>query len=360
MEKFLYLFFYCATPPFSHRLIIGHREGTIMVGQASVWEDVASYSMNLLAAQISQPLCVFPSAGRIINMNLAFSKMFYADEALLSQENFYTLFDIWECDFIALNKGKSISLYDREMVLFNDTRCPVDAVIGCLKESSGVELGIFYVLVTDLSMRQEHELLTRRMHMMTKQRAISAELHDRIAQHLTLLKMRHAELKLSVTSKESYQDCEKIIDICLNEVRLVISKLRNGNDLNQDTVMENHYDLISFARNMLGLKVHTRDLNYFSFMDSYHYRAACFVLREALTNVWKHAETKEVWITLVKKESGFKLKVRDKGCGISKEKPSGLGLQILQERLSRQKIVFDVNSKIGEGTSVVVELKKAA
>lgn len=83
------------------------------------------------------------------------------------------------------------------------------------------------------------------------------------------------------------------------------------------------------------------------------YRAA----QEALTNVQRHAQTREVWLELALEEGTLTLLVKDNGRGFdSTETQTGFGLAGLRERAAHLGGQFHLNAAPGAGTQICFHL----
>jgi two-component system nitrate/nitrite sensor histidine kinase NarX len=83
------------------------------------------------------------------------------------------------------------------------------------------------------------------------------------------------------------------------------------------------------------------------------------IVQEALNNVRKHANAKNVWVSLSQKEQDLILEVRDDGCGFEpKDIPSTsrYGLQGMRERTDLIGADFQVISRVNEGTIIRIRL----
>ena len=78
------------------------------------------------------------------------------------------------------------------------------------------------------------------------------------------------------------------------------------------------------------------------------------IVREALTNVAKHAYSHHTWVTMESAVGVVMVKVRDDGCGFSSSQPRGHGLGIMAERAALVGATVEVRSIPGEGTEVVI------
>jgi len=83
---------------------------------------------------------------------------------------------------------------------------------------------------------------------------------------------------------------------------------------------------------------------------------AWYVLAEALSNVVKHAEASEVEVSLSQEDGSLGLVIRDDGCGFDLDRPRGLGLTGLSDRLDTVGGSLTINSGAGLGTSVCVHI----
>ncbi len=79
------------------------------------------------------------------------------------------------------------------------------------------------------------------------------------------------------------------------------------------------------------------------------------VAQEALTNVAKHSEAAQVWLTLRLSERGLEFVLRDDGKGFDlTTSRSGLGLLGMKERIDMLSGQFEILSQPGKGTSITV------
>jgi two-component system nitrate/nitrite sensor histidine kinase NarX len=83
------------------------------------------------------------------------------------------------------------------------------------------------------------------------------------------------------------------------------------------------------------------------------------VVQEALSNVRKHAQAREVWVD-VQQGPQWRVEVRDDGRGFEADQPAAdethVGLRIMRERAERIGAVVEVASVPGSGTCVALTL----
>ncbi len=83
---------------------------------------------------------------------------------------------------------------------------------------------------------------------------------------------------------------------------------------------------------------------------------AWYVVSEALANVVKHAGASEVEVSLERQDGTLALVIRDDGCGFDMDRPRGLGLTGLSDRLDTVGGSVIITSGAGLGTSVRVSI----
>jgi GAF domain-containing protein len=83
--------------------------------------------------------------------------------------------------------------------------------------------------------------------------------------------------------------------------------------------------------------------------------AAYYVVSEALANTTKHARASSVHVTVEERDSILHLSIRDDGAG-GADPAGGSGLIGLRDRVQALGGLIEVNSNLGEGTAIVVEL----
>lgn len=192
---------------------------------------------------------------------------------------------------------------------------------------------------------------------------IARELHDSIAQSLAFLKIQLGLLRSDVRSGDSARIDKTLGEIdtgvheSLSDVRELLVHFRtrtNGEDIapalrttlqkfEHQTGLATHLDIEGEGL-PLPADVQVQVLH---------------VVQEALSNVRKHAQAREVWVE-VQQRPQWRVEVRDDGCGFD---PAGagpdethVGLRIMRERAQNIGATVEVASVPGSGTCVVLKL----
>lgn len=190
---------------------------------------------------------------------------------------------------------------------------------------------------------------------------VARELHDDISQRLSLLELLLHEVRPENTSNENYSKLEsareQIQSIC-TDVRLISHRLHPAilKDLGLSAALRALVTEFGDRENMPATYL-TQNLP-----ESWSPIAATAIYRiaqEALRNVSKHAGKTHVKVVLSGDGDKLLLKVMDFGIGFDQDgdtQPLGLGMISMQERARLAGGTMNVNSRLGEGTTVSVEV----
>jgi len=87
------------------------------------------------------------------------------------------------------------------------------------------------------------------------------------------------------------------------------------------------------------------------------------IAQEALTNIIRHAQAKTIFVNLIKKDKKLSFSAEDDGVGFDQDKATTfskkkgpLGILIMRERAEQLDGDFTLESQIGKGTYLLVEI----
>lgn len=201
----------------------------------------------------------------------------------------------------------------------------------------------------------------------TERGRISRELHDRLGQELTALKlglqMVRKQGPLSLAVQQCVTQLEKLSDDLMQHIHRLAWELRPAalDDFGLDMALRR---FVSEWSEQSGVTVDfhsrgaaTRRLP--AETETALYRVA----QEALANVFRHAEARRVSVLLERRSGSVSLIVEDDGRGFDPaiiESASGthgkLGLLGMRERVTLAGGTFDVESTLGSGTTIFVRI----
>ncbi len=195
-----------------------------------------------------------------------------------------------------------------------------------------------------------------------ERRRLAREIHDGIAQELASVGYALDVLVADLQGTEG----QALADDIRTEVRRIISELRLSIfDLRADVqpgagLGSALTSYVQQAGTAAGLTVHL-------VMDEAHDRLALVqetellrIAQEAVTNVRRHANAENVWVTCRVDPPHAFLRVADDGCGMDSPRNDSFGLDIMQERANRIGAELAWHPRDGGGTVLELVLQPAA
>lgn len=194
-----------------------------------------------------------------------------------------------------------------------------------------------------------------------EQNRISKELHDGIMNQIYGVRL-HLEMLNGKNDDESKAKRLKFVDALQNiekEVRMI------SHDLQKDSFYDNadYLSLIADTvaqQNGLGPTVFTFDTDLsvdweeVSGLIKVNIKR---IMQEAQLNVNKYAKATRCRITLWKSSNAIILTIEDNGIGFHvTSRNAGIGLKNMMSRAKAIKAKFSIDSKVGEGTRIIVEV----
>jgi len=209
--------------------------------------------------------------------------------------------------------------------------------------------------------KQLIELLER------ERRQWAMDLHDDIGQSLASIKMGAERLLRQVEKGDSASSGE--ISVLRDRTIKLMESVRDfshwlrPSTLDKLGLVPTLDQLFDDIKKESGLEVHFFTAKMPQKFDE-EKEVACFrIVQEALNNTIKHAEAKKVYVNLINKGKVVSIGVEDEGVGFDPvkvdKKPGGkgrLGILIMEERAVQLGGTFSLESRIGGGTQIFVEI----
>ena len=192
---------------------------------------------------------------------------------------------------------------------------------------------------------------------------LARELHDSIAQSLAFLKIQ-VQLLRTASQKEKTEQVQTALDELdtglresINDVRELLVHFRTRT--NTDDIERALQETLQKFKHQTGLPTLLQVKGEGLPLPADVQVQVLHVVQEALSNVRKHAQAREVWVE-VQQTPQWRVEVRDDGCGFD---PDGagpdethVGLRIMRERAHNIGATVEVASVPGSGTCVVLKL----
>jgi signal transduction histidine kinase len=200
---------------------------------------------------------------------------------------------------------------------------------------------------------------------------IARELHDETGQKLTALAMGLAAVDTSLAGEDArgaiglVRNLRSLADQAITELRKVMTNLRPSqlDDLGLAPTLRWYLRELGERHPELRVELEAGQLS--GRLPSPVETVLFRVTQEALSNVARHAHATRVTISLTQTQGSVRLEVKDDGVGFDavaigvsspQARPSGWGLVGMRERVALAGGQFTVQSQLGHGTRVIVEL----
>ena len=216
-----------------------------------------------------------------------------------------------------------------------------------------------------LSAYRLHQLANKLIQSQEQERKrVSSELHDGLGQILSALKYK-VEFA-TIEAKEKPIDAEVVLKDILKNITVALTELRRVSSDLKPSVLEDLGVILAlkwfteeYAKIYTTINIDVKIDASESEIKEDHKVVIYRIVQEAINNIIKHAEAKNIIITLTKSDKGLLLRISDDGVGFNvqkmkKDKSRGLGLDSMEERALKVDGVFKMSSSKFSGTVVQV------
>lgn len=191
---------------------------------------------------------------------------------------------------------------------------------------------------------------------------LARELHDSVSQSLfTATVMSESALRQWDVNPQKARDLMDqlyhITHTALSEMRLLLVELRPAS-LAQQNLTALIEQLSSSIQSRTNMRIVT-ELDEIAKLNPEVQVALYRIIQEALNNVTKHAQARQVHVRLAKDAHQIQLSIADDGKGfdLNDIEPTSLGVGIMRERAESIDASFEIESQRGSGTQIRVILK---
>ncbi|MGN6493322.1 MAG: histidine kinase [Agriterribacter sp.] len=214
------------------------------------------------------------------------------------------------------------------------------------------------------SVAEELRLLWRHLHnAREKERAnIAREVHDELGQQLSVIKMQISWLlkKLDIADeslKSTTTELMKMINGTITSVRRISAELRPSILDDMGVVAAIEWQLMEFEKKW-GIRTYLSGLNIDPPLGDTAKISLFRIVQESLTNVARHANAKNIWLTLQQQATVLILSIKDDGVGFKQDTLSKrtFGLISMKERTKMLGGKYDIKSSPRQGTTITVTM----
>jgi len=210
--------------------------------------------------------------------------------------------------------------------------------------------------------RQADDLAASRTRIITAQdaerRRIQRDLHDGVQQEIVVLAAKLALARQRL--RRGDRSADGLLAEVQDDVTALLNQVREFAHAIHPPVLADQGLLEAIeaqaARLPLGVVIEAdaalRGVHYPQQVEA----TAWYILSEALTNVVKHADARQVRVRLARPDGRLTLEVRDDGTGFDTRGAGGLGLAGLADRIATVDGILRVESTPGRGTTLRAEI----
>lgn len=214
--------------------------------------------------------------------------------------------------------------------------------------------------VADLLQEQELKMVNAALEgQEVERRRIAKDLHDRLGSMLTTLKWRFdglLERETTSAKKEPLEEANQMLDNAYHEVRRIAHDMNSG-VLNKFGLVPALEELASTLQKNGTMKVEVQTFGLTKRLDTALEIIVYRIIQELVSNVLKHAQATELSIQVNNIDNNLQIAVEDNGLGFDAQKmKEGMGLKNIEARLQSWNGQLEVDSELGRGTIVFVDL----
>ena len=230
--------------------------------------------------------------------------------------------------------------------------------------------GVFFDITERKHAEEQIRTLTQQLMKAqeNERQMISRELHDRIGQDLSMLKIlcnnlfdNHSEAPFEM--RQGISQLSKILQDSINSVRDIAYGLRPSS-LDQLGLVRTIYQHCEDFSDKTGLNVDFNSAGMDELKLDFDTEINLYrLVQESLNNIMKHADAKQVTIKLVASFPKIILRIEDDGKGFDKKNrlaaatsEKRMGVRSMKERVSLLNGKMRINSRPAKGTKIFIEV----
>lgn len=201
------------------------------------------------------------------------------------------------------------------------------------------------------------------LHAVTEERQrISRELHDRVLQLLSGVKLRAETCRRQflddrATVESELQTIEEQVDKAITEIRNLLTETQSAEDLQAGSLERRLRQELEIFSARTGFKLDFRCAIGAQNLPREVERELYFTLREGILNAVRHSRATELHLSVRKTPKGCAASLRDNGVGFdpaSTEGSSHYGLKSMSARIRKIGGEITVDSAPGKGTAITI------
>lgn len=185
---------------------------------------------------------------------------------------------------------------------------------------------------------------------------VGRDLHDRIGPLLSSIKLKFSASRDAEKETHGLDESLNLLDESIGEIRRISHNLSSAS-LSQYGFLHHVQQLSKHLEDNGAIKVNFTHHNIESGLPNTIERHLSDIISELAQNVVKHAEANLLTIDINRDEEELSVIIEDDGRGFdSSQNAQGIGLKNLKLRVAEMDGELTIDSKIGRGTAVVIDI----
>jgi NarL family two-component system sensor histidine kinase LiaS len=197
-----------------------------------------------------------------------------------------------------------------------------------------------------------------------ERRRISRELHDRVLQLLSSVRLRAEVCRRELIGRPTELDkelhtIERAADQAVAEIRRLLSDSAAQTDLTAGTLERRLRQEMEIFRARSGIKLDFHCTIRADSLPESVERELYFALRESIINAIRHSRASELKLSLIQDGPICRATITDNGTGFevaATEGGSHYGLRIMKERIEKVGGSLVIDTAPGQGTQILMEV----
>ena len=224
------------------------------------------------------------------------------------------------------------------------------------------------IAIENAHLIKEGELHTKRNAIIAERQRLASELHDNLAQTLNLVNLKIAQIRKGITespdtdNQSEIKFVQKNVETAIDQVRMIVSEMTSPISVNKKELLEQLKFFVKEFDEITGIAV-SLDVSgkgeSIDHLTQLRQEQLLMIIKEALTNVRKHADAENVAIHFNSDQDCIYVTIEDDGKGFQLEEDINTyhyGLRIMQTRAERSGGSVSIESTPSIGTRVIVTL----
>ena len=229
--------------------------------------------------------------------------------------------------------------------------------------TGGAVIGLLVFMRSRKAMQKQKSFyekeLDRQKLLQRERERISTDMHDDLGASITALRYQAEFLKRKIGESPLQNDVDDLLNTSQEihkSMREMLWNLKSENDnLGNFTDYIEKYTKAFFLKSPIAVLVEQKNIDKNLQISSEARRNMFLCTKEALNNVLKHSEAKNIHVKMIQENQKFQVQITDDGIGIPEDHKKGNGLRNMEFRMNSINGNFIIQNSL-KGTRLICEM----